>query len=193
MTERSAIETAAAIASGETGARAETEAAIARIEARDGAINAVVVRDFERARAAADEADAAVARGERRPLLGVPMTVKEAFDVAGLPTTWGFARFKDHVAKEDAVAVRRLKAAGAIILGKTNVPVGLADHQSVNPVYGRTLHPRDPARSPGGSSGGAAAALASGMVPLELGSDIGGSIPVPAAFHGVWGPKPTYG
>jgi amidase len=193
MTERSAIETAAAIARGETSARAECEAAIGRIEALDGAINAVVVRDFERARAAADEADAAVARGERAPLLGVPMTVKEAFNVAGLPTTWGFAQHRDFIAREDAVAVRRLKAAGAIILGKTNVPVGLADHQSVNPVYGRTVHPLDPGRSPGGSSGGAAAAVASGMVPLELGSDIGGSIRVPAAFNGIWGHKPTYG
>jgi amidase len=193
MTERSAIDTAAAIAAGETSARAEVEAAIARIDARDGAINAVVVRDFDRARAAADAADAALARGERAPLLGVPMTVKEAFDVAGLPTTWGFAEHKDHIAREDAVAVRRLKAAGAIVLGKTNVPVGLADHQAVNPVYGRTVHPRDPGRSPGGSSGGGAAAVASGMVPLELGSDIGGSIRVPAAFNGIWGHKPTYG
>lgn len=193
MAERGAIETAAAIAAGETSARAEVEAAIARIEERDGAINAVVVRDFERARAAADDADAAVARGDRRPLLGVPMTVKEAFDVAGLPTTWGFEQHRGFVAGEDAVAVKRLKAAGAIILGKTNVPVGLADHQSFNPVYGRTVHPRDPDRSPGGSSGGAAAAVASGMVPLELGSDIGGSIRVPAAFNGIWGHKPTYG
>jgi amidase len=193
MTQRSAIETAAAIASGETSARAECDAAIARIEDLDGAINAVVVRDFVRARIAADQADAAVARGERAPLLGVPMTVKEAFDVAGLPTTWGFAQHKDFIAKEDAVAVQRLKAAGAIILGKTNVPVGLGDHQSVNPVYGRTTHPLDRSRSPGGSSGGAAAALASGMVPLELGSDIGGSIRVPAAFNGIWGHKPTYG
>jgi amidase len=193
MAEKSAIETAAAIASGETSARAECEAAIGRIEALDGPINAVVVRDFERARAAADRADAAVKRGERGPLLGVPMTVKEAFDVAGLPTTWGFEQHRDFVATQDAVAVRRLKRAGAIILGKTNVPVGLADHQSFNPVYGRTTNPFDPSRSAGGSSGGSAAALASGMVPLELGSDIGGSIRVPAAFNGVWGHKPTYG
>jgi amidase len=191
--QRGAIETAAAIASGETGARAECDAAIARIEALDGAINAVVVRDFDRARAAADAADAALARGERAPLLGVPMTVKEAFDVAGLPTTWGFEQHRGFIAHADAVAVRRLKAAGAIILGKTNVPVGLADHQSVNPVYGRTRNPFNLERSPGGSSGGAAAALASGMVPLELGSDIGGSIRVPAAFNGIWGHKPTYG
>ncbi|HYI48352.1 MAG TPA: amidase family protein [Allosphingosinicella sp.] len=193
MTERSAIATAAAIASGETSARAECEGAIARIEALDGPINAVVVRDFERARAAADAADAALARGEIGPLLGVPMTVKEAFDVAGLRTTWGFEQHRDFVAKEDAVAVRRLKRSGAIILGKTNVPVGLADHQAVNPIYGRTNNPIDLSRSPGGSSGGSAAALASGMVSLELGSDIGGSIRVPAAFNGVWGHKPTYG
>jgi amidase len=191
--ERGAIATAAAIAAGETSARAECDAAIARIEALDGEINAVVVRDFERARAAADAADAALARGERAPLLGVPMTVKEAFDVAGLATTWGFEQHRGFIAGADAVAVRRLKAAGAIILGKTNVPVGLADHQSVNPVYGRTRNPFDLGRSPGGSSGGAAAALATGMVPLELGSDIGGSIRVPAAFNGVWGHKPTYG
>jgi amidase len=191
--QRGAIETAAAIASGETSAGAETDAAIARIEALDGPINAVVVRDFERARIAADAADAALARGARAPLLGVPMTVKEAFDVAGLPTTWGFEQHRDFIAGTDAVAVQRLKAAGAIILGKTNVPVGLADHQSANPVYGRTGNPFDLSRSPGGSSGGSAAALASGMVPLELGSDIGGSIRVPAAFNGIWGHKPTYG
>jgi len=191
--QRGAIETAAAIASGETSSRAECEAAIVRIEALDGPINAVVVRDFERARAAAAQADATLAKGERAPLLGVPMTVKEAFDVAGLPTSWGFEQHRDFVAKEDAIAVRRLKRAGAIVLGKTNVPVGLADHQSVNPIYGRTRNPIDPSRSPGGSSGGSAAALASGMVPLELGSDIGGSIRVPAAFNGVWGHKPTYG
>jgi amidase len=193
VTERSAIGTAAAIASGETSALAEVEAAIARIEDRDGAINAIVVRDFDRARAASAQADAAIARGVRLPLLGVPMTVKEAFDVAGLPTTWGLEAHRGFVPAADAAAVARLKAAGAIILGKTNVPVGLGDHQSFNPVYGRTLHPHDPTRTPGGSSGGAAAAVASGMVPLEIGSDVGGSIRVPAAFTGIWGHKPTFG
>ena len=193
MTEKTAIETAAAIAAGETTARAECEAAIARIEALDGAINAVVVRDFDRARAAADAADARIAAGERGPLLGVPMTVKESYDLAGLKTTWGFEEHREHVATADAVTVQRLKAAGAVILGKTNVPVGLADLQAINPIYGRTNNPHDPARTCGGSSGGAAAALASGMVPLEMGSDIGGSIRVPAHFCGVWGHKPTYG
>lgn len=189
----SALETAARIAAGETSARAEVDAAIARIEAGDGAINAVVVRDFGRARAAAALADARIARGERAPLLGVPMTLKESFDVAGLPTTWGFVHARDNVVDADALAVRRLKASGAIVMGKTNVPVGLSDWQSVNPIYGRTVNPADPARTPGGSSGGAAAALAAGYVPLELGSDIGGSIRVPAHFCGVWGHKPTYG
>lgn len=190
--EAGAIATARAIAEGRTTARAECEAAIARIEERDGPINAVVVRDFERARAAADAADARIAAGERAPLLGVPMTVKESFDIAGLPTTWGFEEHRGNIAKADAFVVQRLKAAGAVILGKTNVPVALADWQSVNPIYGQTGNPIDPALSPGGSSGGSAAALASGMVPLEFGSDIGGSIRVPSHFCGVWGHKPSF-
>lgn len=189
----SALDIAAAIVRGETSARAQCELAIGRIEALDGAINAVVVRDFDRARAAADAADHAVARGERQPLLGVPMTVKEAFDVAGLPTTWGLEEGRDNIATSDAVAVRRLKAAGAVILGKTNVAPGLGDWQSDNPVYGRTANPWDLSRTPGGSSGGSAAALAAGMVPLELGSDIGGSIRVPSSFCGIWGHKLSYG
>ena len=188
VTERSALQTAVAIRSGATTALAETEAAIARIEARDGALNAVVVRDFDRARDQARAVDAGPK--DDRPLLGVPMTIKESFDVAGLPTTWGIVR--DYVATSDAVAVQRLKAAGAVLLGKTNVPVFLADIQSVNPIYGRTNNAVDPGRSAGGSSGGGAVALASGMVPLEFGSDIGGSIRTPAAFNGVWGHKPTY-
>jgi amidase len=193
VTERSALATAAAIRDGSTSARAETEAAIERIEQRDAALNAVVVRDFERARHAADVLDERIADGFDAPLLGVPMTVKESFDVAGLPTTWGFEEHRDFIADADALAVRRLKAAGAIILGKTNVPPALADLQSTNPVYGRTNNPHDATRVCGGSSGGAAAALASGMVPLEIGSDIGGSIRVPSHFCGTWGLKPTYG
>lgn len=192
MSERSALDIARAIASGETSARAEAEAAIARIEAGNGAINAVVVRDFDRALIAADAADTRVAAGDRAPLLGVPMTVKESFDIAGLPTTWGLETARDFVPSNDATAVKRLKAAGAIIVGKTNVPPLLADLQSNNPIYGRTNNPHNHARVAGGSSGGSAAALASGMVPLELGSDIGGSIRVPAAFNGVWGHKPTF-
>ena len=188
-----AIETAHAITDGALSALEACDAAIARIEKLDGPINAVVVRDFDRARVAAKAVDAARAKGERRPLLGVPMTVKESNHVAGLPTTWGMAAFKDLPVREDAVAVQRLKSAGAVILGKTNAPVSLADWQTVNPVYGRTVNPHDRTRSPGGSSGGGAAAVASGMVPLEFGSDIGGSIRVPAQLCGVFGHKPTYG
>jgi len=184
---------AEALATRKVGALELTDAAIARIEDRDRAINAVVVRDFDRAREAAKAADAALTRGDRRPLLGLPMTVKESNEVEGLPSTWGSPAFSGWVAPKDAVGVARLKAAGAIILGKTNVPPFLADWQSNNPVYGRTRNPWDLSRSPGGSSGGSAAALAAGMVPLELGSDIGGSIRVPAAFCGVYGHKPTYG
>ena len=169
------------------------DAAIARIEDLDADINAVVVRDFERARTAARAADGALARGAGGALLGVPMTVKEAINVAGLPTTWGMPPFRDWMAPADAVAVTRLKAAGAIVLGKTNVPPFLADWQCANPLHGRTVNPWDPARTPGGSSGGAAAALASGLVPLELGSDLAGSIRIPAAFCGVFGHKPSFG
>jgi amidase len=183
---------AAALAAREVSAVELCEAAIEHIERLDGPINAVVVRDFDRARQAAKGADAALARGERRPLLGVPMTVKEAFNVAGLPTTWGMAAARDWIAPADATGVARLKAAGAVILGKTNVPPMLADWQSGNTIYGRTNHPLDATRTPGGSSGGGAAAVAAGMVPLEFGSDIGGSIRVPSAFCGVWGHKPSY-
>jgi amidase len=171
-----------------------TEAHIARIEALDGPINAVVVRDFERARSDARAADAALAKGEaNRPLLGVPMTVKESYDLAGHPTTWGLEAFREHRAHNDALAVQRLKQAGAVVMGKTNVPPFLADWQSSNPIYGRTNNPYDVTRSPGGSSGGGAAALAMGFSALELGSDIGGSIRGPAAFCGVFGHKASWG
>ena len=169
------------------------ELTIERIEALDSRINAVVVRDFERAREAARAADLALARGERRALLGIPFTVKEAFNVAGLPTTWGFPEFKGFVPKEDAVVVTRAKNAGAILLGKTNVPLGLGDFQSYNDIYGTTNNPWNFSRSPGGSSGGSAAALAAGFGPLSLGSDIGGSLRVPAHFCGIYAHKPSFG
>lgn len=188
-----AARSAKALAARELTAAQLCEAAIARIEALDGALNAVVVRDFDRARRQAADADAALARGERRPLLGVPMTVKEAFNVAGLPTCWGLPPFRDFVPPHDAVAVQRLKAAGAVILGKTNVPPALADWQCDNRVYGRTLHPLDPLRTPGGSSGGGAVAVATGMAALELGSDLTGSLRVPASFCGVYAHKPSAG
>lgn len=195
MTEQlmTALETARAIAEGRTTAVAECEAAIARIEARNPALNAVIVKTYERARADAAAADARIAAGEQAPLLGVPMTIKESFELAETPSTWGFVQHTGNVAKVDGSTVRRLRAAGAVILGKTNVPVALADLQSVNPVYGRTVNPHDPARTCGGSSGGSATALASGMVPLEIGTDIGGSIRTPAHFCGVFGHKSSYG
>ncbi|MEO5697572.1 MAG: amidase [Burkholderiaceae bacterium] len=165
-----------------------------RIARLDAQFNAVPVLDVERALARARDADAALALGQNwGPLHGVPMTVKEAFNVAGLPTTFGFEAFRDNIAGADAVTVQRLKAAGAVIFGKTNVPVSLADWQSFNPVYGTTNNPWDPERTPGGSSGGSAAALAAGFTALELGSDIGASIRNPAHYCGVWGHKPTWG
>jgi amidase len=169
------------------------EHTIARIEALDPKINAAVVRDFEQAQVAAIAADAALARGERKPLLGLPMTVKEAYNVAGLPTTWGIPVFKGWTPKEDSVAVARLKGAGAIIIGKTNIAVALSDWQTYNEIYGTTNNPWDLGRTPGGSSGGSAAAVAAGYVSLEIGSDLAGSVRVPAAFCGVFGHKSSYG
>lgn len=181
------------IADGDISAYDAATQAIERIEAGDGEINAVVVRDFDRALEAAQAADERRARGDHAPLLGLPMTVKESFDVAGLPTTWGRAEHREYTATADALAVRRLKDAGAVILGKTNVPPDLADFQSSNPVYGATHNPCRHGLSSGGSSGGAAASVAAGFVSAELGTDIGGSIRLPAAFCGVWGLKPSFG
>jgi amidase len=171
-----------------------TQHYIERIERFDPTLNAVVVRDFERALDAAKLADTSLARGRvLGPLHGIPMTVKETFDVTGLPTTWGVPEQRDHLAQSDATVVERLKAAGAHVMGKTNVPLRLGDWQSYNDLYGTTRNPWDTERSPGGSSGGAAAALAAGLTCLEFASDIGGSIRNPAHFCGVYGHKPTYG
>jgi amidase len=190
--EPGAIATAAAIARGEFTPLEAVDAAIARIEALDGPINAVVIRDFDRAR---DRANAMTAAGPGpdQPLFGLPMTIKESFDIAGLPTSWGIPEYRDTIASRDAVVVQRLKRAGAVFMGKTNVPPHLADWQADNPIHGRTNNPHDLALSPGGSSGGSAAALASGMVAAEYGSDIGGSVRIPAHFSGVWGHKTTWG
>jgi amidase len=183
---------AKALAAGEVSAVELAQAAIGRIEALDGPINAVVARDFEGGLEAARAADAALARGERAPLLGVPMTIKDSHQTARMPTTWGLEAFAGWRAPADSLGVQRLKAAGAVILGKTNIPPHLGDWQSNNPIYGRTNNPHDLGRSPGGSSGGAAAAVAAGMIPLEFGSDIGGSIRIPAHFCGVFGHKPSW-
>lgn len=154
-------------------------------------LNAIVEPAFEEARHAAEAADARRARGEDAPLLGLPMTLKESINVRGLRTTVGMLPWKDFRSEHDAPVTARVKAAGAIVIGKTNVPRMLADWQSNNPIYGRTSNPWDRMRTPGGSSGGSAAALAAGLTPLEFGSDIGGSIRVPAAFCGVYGHRPS--
>lgn len=190
---RSARQLVAGLAERKLSSVELVDQAIALIEAHDGKLNAVVVRDFERAHSAAAAADAAIARGERRPLLGLPITVKEAFNVAGLSTTWGIPAFKGWQPMQDALAVTRLKAAGAVILGKTNIPLAIGDWQSFNDVYGTTNNPWDLGRTPGGSSGGSAAALAAGYVALELGSDLNGSIRQPAHCCGVFGHKPSTG
>jgi amidase len=183
----------AALYSGKLSACELLEHTIRRIEALDAFINAVIVRDFDVARTAAKAADAAIARSERRPLLGIPVTLKEPFNVAGLPTTWGDPTFKDFVPTQDALVVSRLKEAGAVVIGKTNIPLGLRDFQSYNAIHGMTKNPWDFGRTPGGSSGGSAASLASGFEVLSIGSDIGGSVRAPAHFCGVCAHKPSLG
>lgn len=188
---RTASELVAALRARQVSALELTEQAIAGIEAEDTRLNAIPVRDFERARQAAKAADAALAKGEGGALLGLPMTVKESFNIAGLPTTWGIPNTAKIPVTQDAVAVARLKAAGAVVLGKSNISMVLADWQASNPVYGTTNNPWDVTRTPGGSSGGAAVALAAGYVALELGSDLGGSLRIPAHFCGVYAHKPS--
>lgn len=191
---RPATELARRIRDREIGCRELLEHYLQRGERFNPRLNAIVVTDLERARARADEADAALRRGESwGPLHGVPMTVKESFDVAGLPTTWGLPEYKEKPAGADALAVDRFRSAGAVVFGKTNVPVLLADWQTFNPTYGTTNNPWDVTRVPGGSSGGSAAALAAGLTGLEAGSDIGASIRNPAHYCGVYGIKPTWG
>lgn len=188
---KSATELVAALANKDISSSELVEKTISRIEQLDQKINAVVIRDFERARITAKAADKAIARGEHLPLLGLPITVKESFNVVGLSTTWGNPLYKNWCPENDALAVTRLKEAGAIIIGKTNVPYMLKDWQTYNEIYGTTNNPWDLNRTPGGSSGGAAAALAAGFIALELGSDFAGSIRVPAHFCGVFSHKPS--
>ncbi|MBO0856451.1 MAG: amidase [Nocardia sp.] len=190
---RSAVELAAALRAGEITSVELTDEAIAGIERGDTVINAICVRTFDRARAAALRADQARARGEDRPLLGIPVTVKECFNIAGIPTTWGMPPHRNYVPVQDAVQVSRLEAAGAVVLGKTNVPLGLQDIQSFNEIYGTTSNPWDHDRTSGGSSGGSAAALAAGFGALSIGSDMAGSLRTPAHFCGVFAHKPTLG
>jgi amidase len=167
---------------------------LARAERHNPALNAIVVWQVDQARERARAADIALARGERwGPLHGIPMTVKESFNIAGLPTTFGNPLWEDNIADGNAFLIDRLLQAGAVVFGKTNVPYMLADAQSYNDIYGTTNNPWDPTRSPGGSSGGEAATLAAGLSALGAGSDIAGSLRNPAHYSGVYGHKPTWG
>lgn len=168
------------------------DACLARIRDRNSELNAVVTLNEEGARRRAREADEALeAGGPLGPLHGVPVTIKDCWETAGLRTTCGYPGLEDHVPEEDATCVARLRDAGAVLIGKTNPALLAADWQTDNPVFGRTNHPEIPDRTPGGSSGGSSAAVAAGLSPLDLGSDLGGSIRVPAHFCGLYGLKPT--
>jgi amidase len=190
----SASKLAAAIRDKRISSRELLALYLQRVERFNPALNAVVTLDAERAFQRADAADAALARGESWGALhGVPITIKDSFETAGLRTTSGSPELAGHVPANNATAVQRLVAAGAVVFGKTNLPTFAMDLQSYNPVFGCTNNPWDTTRTPGGSSGGAAAALAAGLSALELGSDIGGSIRTPAHFCGIYGHKPSYG
>jgi amidase len=191
---RSAVELAGEIRAKRLGCRELLEHYLGRVERFNPPLNAIIMTQLDIARRRADEADAALARGELwGPLHGVPMTVKESFDVAGLPTTWGLPELRNTKAPGNALAVERMLGAGAVVFGKTNVPVLLADGQAYNPIYGSTNNPWDLSRTPGGSSGGAAAARAARQTGLEMGSDIASSVRNPAHFSGVYAHKPTWG
>lgn len=191
---RSAAALLADLRAGRTTARALVEAHLARIAAHDPQIHAVVHLDPDGARRAADALDARRARGEPLgPLAGLPMTVKDGIDVAGQPTTLGLPWMRRNLPAADADVTARLRAAGAILLGKTAVPFASYDYQTAPPGRPRTTNPHDPNRTPAGSSGGPAAALAAGFTALEVGSDVAGSIRLPAAFCGVVGLRPSEG
>jgi Asp-tRNA(Asn)/Glu-tRNA(Gln) amidotransferase A subunit family amidase len=175
----------------EISARELVELHLERIARVNPRLNAIVTLTAEQARAAAAIADARLRAGDARPLEGLPVTIKDAFALAGVRSTDGCKLFETYVPETDAVAVERWKRAGAIVLGKTNVPELSFDFDCENPVFGRTNNPWDLARTPGGSSGGEAAAIASGCSPLGLGSDLAGSIRMPAHFCGIAGLKPT--
>jgi amidase len=187
-----AVEQAAAIQSGELSAVELLDLHLERIDRHNPPLNAVVTLDAERARERARAADAVLRRGVSwGPLHGVPVTIKDAIATAGIRTTGGYEPLSDYVPEEDAPVVTRLKEAGAIVIGKTNLPVLSRDFQCVNPIFGRSNNPWDLGRAPGGSTGGGAAAVAAGLSPLEIGSDIGGSVRIPAHYCGIYALKPT--
>jgi len=189
-----ATQQAAAIARRELGSEELLDQCLTRIERVNGDVNAVCTLAVDPALDRARQADAATARGESwGPLHGLPVTIKDALATAGIRSTGGAVALRDNVPTTDAPAVAALKAAGAIVFGKTNVPEWSGDFQSFNEMFGTTNNPWNLARTPGGSSGGAAAAVATGMTSFELGTDIGGSVRVPSAFCGVFGHKPSWG
>jgi amidase len=191
---RSARQLAAMIRKKQIGCLELLDLYLTRVEKYNPALNAIIAMDADGARQRARAADRALARGrDVGTLHGVPMTIKESYDVVGMPTTWGVPELKDNYPPRNALAVDRFLAAGAVLFGKTNVPLYLADWQSFNSIYGTTNNPWDPGRTPGGSSGGSAAALAAGLTGIEAGSDIGSSIRNPAHYCGVFGHKPTWG
>ena len=191
---RSATELAAGIRAKEWSSRELLELYLDRIDRLDGPVNAVVTLDADRARGAADAADAALARGDDLgPLHGLPVTIKDAIETEGIRSTGGARELLDHVPTVDAPAVARLKDAGAIVFGKTNLPRWSADFQTYNEIFGVTNNPWDLSRTTGGSSGGAAAAVAAGFTSFELGTDIGGSVRIPSHCCGTFGLKPSFG
>lgn len=191
---RSACDLAAMIRRREISSRELLDYYLGAVAEGNGRVNAVVTLDEERARAAAAAADEALANGDALgPLHGLPMTIKDSFETVGMRSTSGAPVWAEHVPERDADAVARLKGAGAVVFGKTNLPFMASDVQSYNDLFGCTNNPYDLGRTPGGSSGGAAAALAAGFTSLELGSDIGGSIRTPAHWTGIYGHKPSYG
>ena len=190
----SAAELAAAVRSRRVSAHELIELHLARIARHNPSLNAICTLDEAGARRRAQDADAALARGDLwGPLHGVPMTIKDALETAGLRTTGGHPPLKDYVPAHDAPAVARLRHAGAILLGKTNVPPLSADYRADNPIFGRTNNPWNVERTPGGSTGGGAAAVAAGLAAFDVGSDLAGSVRTPAHFCGLFALKPTEG
>jgi amidase len=189
-----AHELARSLRDGELTSRDLLEGFVDRIERLNDSVNAVVTLDLDRARAAATRADEALARGEEvGPLHGLPVTIKDAIETEGIRSTGGAIELTDHVPAADAAAVARIKSAGAIVFGKTNLPRWSGDLQSYNEIFGTTNNPWDLDRVPGGSSGGAAVSVACGFTSFEIGTDIGGSVRIPSHFCGVFGLKPSFG
>jgi amidase len=191
---RSALDLARLLRARKISARELLESCLDQYALHNHGLNAVVVTDLGRARRAAAASDKRLKKGEALgPLDGIPMTAKESFDWSGTPSTWGSPLYRENIAAKDATAITRLTQGGAVMYGKTNVPLMLADWQSFNDIYGTTNNPWDVTRAPGGSSGGSAVALATGMSILDIGSDIGASLRNPAHYCGIYAHKPTFG